>query len=463
MIDPKTLADRFPGDFLFGVATAAFQIEGASKADGRKPSIWDAFSNMPGRVFNRDNGDTACDHYNRLDADLDLIKDMGVEAYRFSIAWPRIIPEGVGRINEPGLDFYDRLIDGCKARGIKTYATLYHWDLPLALMGDGGWTARSTAYAFQRYAKVVMARLGDRLDAVATFNEPWCSVWLSHLYGIHAPGERNMEAALHALHYTNLAHGLAVESIRHVAPNVPVGLVLNAHSVVSGSDNEADKAAAERAFDFHNGAFFDPVFKGEYPESLVSALHHKMPVIEEGDLAVISQKLDWWGLNYYTPMRVADDATDGAEFPATKPAPFVNPEKTDIGWEIFPSAMTDLVAELYGRYDLPEMYITENGAAYNMDVVNGEVDDQPRLDYYAEHLSAAADLVRDGYPLKGYFAWSLMDNFEWAEGYRMRFGLVHVDYETQQRTVKKSGKWYRELASCFPKGNHVLSKPLMEG
>jgi beta-glucosidase len=456
MIDAKTLADRFPGDFLFGVATAAYQIEGATKADGRKPCVWDAFSNMPGRVFNRDNGDVACDHYNRLEEDLDLIKEMGVEAYRFSIAWPRVIPDGVGRINEPGLDFYDRLVDGCKARGIKTYATLYHWDLPLALMGEGGWTARSTAYAFQRYAKVVMARLGDRLDAVATFNEPWCSVWLSHLYGVHAPGEKNMEAALHALHYTNLAHGLGVEAIRHVSPKVPVGLVLNAHSVVSGSESSADRAAAGRAFDFHNGAFFDPVFKGQYPESLLAALGEKMPDIEDGDLSVISQKLDWWGLNYYTPMRVADDATEGAEFPATVPAPFVNEDKTDIGWEIFPSAMTDLVTELYRRYDLPDMYITENGAAYNMGVVDGEVDDQPRLDYYAAHLSAAADLVRDGLPLKGYFAWSLMDNFEWAEGYRMRFGLVHVDYDSQVRTVKKSGKWYRDLAAHFPKGNHTL-------
>ncbi|SIQ13868.1 beta-glucosidase [Rhizobium sp. RU35A] len=454
MIDPKTLADRFPGDFLFGVATAAFQIEGASKADGRKPSIWDAFSNMPGRVFGRHNGDVACDHYNRLDEDLDLIKEMGVEGYRFSIAWPRIIPEGVGRINEPGLDFYDRLVDGCKARGIKTFATLYHWDLPLSLMGDGGWTARSTAHAFQRYAKVVMERLGDRLDAVATFNEPWCSVWLSHLYGVHAPGERNMEAALHAMHYTNLAHGLAVEAIRDAAPTVPVGLVLNAHAVIPGSDSVADRAAAERAFDFHNGAFFEPVFRGQYPESLLAALGDRMPAVEEGDLAVISQKLDWWGLNYYTPMRVCDDPAEEAEFPATLPAPFVNPEKTDIGWEIYPAAMGDLVADLYRRFDLPDMYITENGACYNMDVVDGAVDDQPRLDYYAQHLSVSADLVRDGYPLKGYFAWSLMDNFEWAEGYRMRFGLVHVDYDTQVRTIKKSGLWYRALAGQFPRGNH---------
>lgn len=457
MSDPKILAARFPGDFIFGVATASFQIEGATKEDGRKPSIWDAFSNMPGRVYGRHNGDVACDHYHRLDEDLDLIKAMGVSAYRFSIAWPRIIPEGVGRVNEKGLDFYDRLVDGCKARGIKTFATLYHWDLPLALMGDGGWTARSTAYAFQRYAKVVMSRLGDRLDAVATFNEPWCSVWLSHLYGEHAPGERNMEAALHAMHYTNLAHGLGVEAIREVTPNVPVGLVLNAHSVIAGSESTEDKAASERAFDFHNGAFFGPLFKGEYPPALLEALGDRMPKIEEGDLATISGKLDWWGLNYYTPMRVADDAARSGEFPWTKDAPPKSDQKTDIGWEIYAPALKLLVEDLYRRYDLPEMYITENGAAYNMGVgADGEVDDQPRLDYYADHLSVCADLISDGFPLRGYFAWSLMDNFEWAKGYQMRFGLVHVDYETQIRTIKKSGKWYSALASEFPKGNHRM-------
>jgi len=457
MSDPKILAARFPGDFIFGVATASFQIEGATKEDGRKPSIWDAFSNMPGRVYGRHNGDVACDHYHRLDEDLDLIKAMGVSAYRFSIAWPRIIPEGVGRVNEKGLDFYDRLVDGCKARGIKTFATLYHWALPLALMGDGGWTARSTAYAFQRYAKVVMSRLGDRLDAVATFNEPWCSVWLSHLYGEHAPGERNMEAALHAMHYTNLAHGLGVEAIREVTPNVPVGLVLNAHSVIAGSESTEDKAAAERAFDFHNGAFFGPVFKGEYPPALLEALGDRMPKMEEGDLATISGKLDWWGLNYYTPMRVADDAARSGDFPWAKDAPPKSDQKTDIGWEIHAPALKLLVEDLYRRYDLPEMYITENGAAYNMGVgADREGDDKPRLDYYADHLSVCADLVADGFPLRGYFAWSLMDNFEWAKGYQMRFGLVHVDYDTQIRTIKKSGKWYSALASEFPKGNHRM-------
>lgn len=455
MTDPKILAQRFPGDFVFGVATASFQIEGATKADGRKPSIWDAFSNMPGRVFGRHNGDIACDHYNRLDDDLDLIKSLGVEAYRFSIAWPRIIPEGTGPINEKGLDFYDRLVDGLKARNIKAFATLYHWDLPLALMGDGGWTARTTAYAFQRYAKTVIARLGDRLDAVATFNEPWCSVWLSHLYGIHAPGERNMDAALHALHFTNLAHGLGVDAIRSERPNLPAGIVINAHSVYPGSESKADKAAAERAFDFHNGVFFGPIFKGEYPESFMSALGHRMPDIEDGDMETISRPLDWWGLNYYTPMRVSDDPKAGAEYPATINAKPVSDGKTDIGWEVYAPALGQLVETLNARYDLPDCYITENGACYNMGVENGAVDDQPRLDYIAEHLSVTADLIAKGYPMRGYFAWSLMDNFEWAEGYKMRFGIVHVDYETQVRTIKKSGHWYKALAEEFPGGNHI--------
>ncbi|MCA0344188.1 MAG: family 1 glycosylhydrolase, partial [Proteobacteria bacterium] len=333
------------------------------------------------------------------------------------------------------------LVDGLKARGIKAFATLYHWDLPLMLAGDGGWTARQTAYAYQRYAKTVIARLGDRLDAVATFNEPWCSVWLSHLYGIHAPGERNMDAALHALHFTNLAHGLGVAAIRAERPQLATGLVLNAHSIYAGSAGEADLAAATRAFDFHNGVIFGPVFKGEYPESFLSALGDRMPAIEPGDMETISQPLDWWGLNYYTPMRVAHDVSEGAEFPATVPAPPVTDIRTDIGWEVFAPALGDLIRKLNADYALPACYITENGACYNMEVENGAVDDQPRLDYIAEHLGVTADLIREGYPMRGYFAWSLMDNFEWAEGYRMRFGIVHVDYGTQVRTVKKSGKW----------------------
>jgi beta-glucosidase len=253
-------------------------------------------------------------------------------------------------------------------------------------MGDGGWTARSTAQAFQRYTKVVMERLGDRLDAVATFNEPWCSVWLSHLYGVHAPGERSMDAALHALHYTNLAHGLSVQTIRDVAPKVPVGLVLNAHEIAAGSDSAADLAAAERAIISTTASSFDPVFKGEYPADCLPRLATACRRSKTAIIAIINQKLDWWGLNYYTPMRVADDPTAGAEFPATVGAPPVAKVKTDIGWEVYAPALKSLVERLYARYELPPCYITENGACYNMEVEGGEVDDQPRLDYYADHL-----------------------------------------------------------------------------
>ena len=445
-MSPQRLAQRFPDDFLFGVATAAYQIEGAATADGRKPSIWDAFSHMPGRVKDGDNGDVACDHYNRLEADLDLMSDLGAKAYRFSIAWPRIVPDGVGALNEKGLDLYERLLDGLKARGIKAFATLYHWDLPLALMGRGGWTDRATASAFAEYAGIVTRRLGDRLDTIVTFNEPWCSVYLGHLMGVHAPGERSIEAAMAALHVTNLAHGLGVQAIRAERPEIPTGIVLNAMSVMAGSDSDADRKAEGRANDFHNGAFFGPLFQGAYPQSVLEGCPDLVRHIREGDFETIRQPLDFWGLNYYTPMRVRDDPSSA--FPHVATAPAVRPEKTDIGWEIEPSGLSHVVRDLYGRYTLPEFYITENGAADNTEVENGAVSDTMRLDYVSTHMAVAADLIADNYPLKGYFAWSLMDNFEWAEGYSMRFGIVHVDYETQVRTIKQSGYWYRDLIAA---------------
>ncbi|TCT41803.1 GH1 family beta-glucosidase [Martelella mediterranea] len=447
MIDPKALAGRFPKDFIFGTATASYQIEGAAREDGRKPSIWDAFSHMPGRVYNRDTGDIACDHYHRVEEDLDLMASLGVETYRFSIAWPRIIPDGRGPVNEAGLDFYDRLIDACKARGIKTNATLYHWDLPLTLAGDGGWTVRSTAYAFQRYVQTVMKRFGDRLDFVSTFNEPWCVVYLSHLYGIHAPGEKSIEASVAALHTVNLAHGLAVEAIRQEAPDVAVGIVCNHQAIIPVTDSEEDKAACERAFQFNNGVFFDPIFKGEYPADFMAAYGDIMPKIEDGDLALISQPLDWWGLNYYKPERYKHNPE--APFPSVADGPALNDVFTDIGWEVDASALKFLVHQLYDRYELPDMYITENGACYNMAPVDGVVDDQPRIEYLSEHLGVVADLIEAGRPIKGYYAWSLMDNFEWAEGYKMRFGLIYINYETQERTVKNSGKWFKALAEEF--------------
>jgi beta-glucosidase len=442
---PKDLALRFPGDFLFGVATAAYQIEGATSEDGRKPSIWDAFSKMPGRVYQRHSGDMACDHYHLWESDLDLIKSLGVDAYRFSIAWPRILPDGRGPVNEKGLDFYDRLIDGMVARGLKVYPTLYHWDLPLTLAGDGGWTARSTAEAFADYAEIVVKRLGDRMDALATINEPWCICHLSHLYGIHAPGEKSIEAFAASVHTLNLAHGLGVQAARAVKPDLPMGIVINAHSVYPVSDTPQDRQAADRAFQFNNGIFFEPMFEGSYPADVLSAFGDHMD-IRDGDLETIHQPLDWWGLNYYTPLRVKADTNASAVYPMAETVPPTpGPELTDIGWEVYEKGLSDLLKDLDARYPLPDCYITENGACYNDEPQDGVVNDQRRIDYLEKHFGAIADAREAGVPVKGYFLWSLMDNFEWAEGYKMRFGIVHVDYGTQVRTLKNSALWYRDF------------------
>ncbi|WP_269580927.1 GH1 family beta-glucosidase [Roseibium sp. Sym1] len=445
MVSPKDLAKRFPDDFQFGVATAAYQIEGAVAEDGRKPSIWDAFSKMPGRVYKGHTGDVACDHYHRWEDDLDLIRSLGVDAYRFSIAWPRILPDGRGQVNEKGLDFYDRLIDGMVARGLKVYPTLYHWDLPLMLAGDGGWTARSTAEAFADYAAIVVRRLGDRMDALATINEPWCICHLSHLYGIHAPGEKSPEAFAAAVHTLNLAHGLGVQAARSERADLPMGIVLNAYSIYPATDRPEDKAAAQRAFTFHNGVFFEPLFEGAYPADFLTAFGTSMD-IREGDLDTISQPLDWWGLNYYTPWRVREDSDLEADYPqAVAVPPNEAVPVTDIGWEVFSPGLSDLLKDLHARYSLPDCYITENGACYNDEPVDGVIDDKGRIDYLAAHFGAIADAREAGVPVRGYFLWSLMDNFEWAEGYRMRFGIVHVDYDSQVRTPKASALWYRAL------------------
>ncbi|CTQ53020.1 Beta-glucosidase [Roseibium album] len=445
MASIKALAQRFPEDFLFGVATAAYQIEGAATEDGRKPSIWDAFSKMPGRVYQQHSGDVACDHYHLWESDLDLIKSLGVDAYRFSIAWPRILPDGRGQVNEKGLDFYERLIDGMVERGLKVYPTLYHWDLPLALAGDGGWTARSTAEAFAEYTEIVVRRLGDRMDALATINEPWCICHLSHLYGIHAPGEKSPEAFAAAVHTLNLAHGLGTQAARAVRSDLPMGIVLNAYSIYPASPSPKDEAAAEGAFLFNNDIFFSPIFQGSYHPEILDAFGDKMN-IQDGDLETINQPLDWWGLNYYTPMRIREDTAADADYPRTAIVP---PEQsktlTDIGWEVYEDGLSDLLSELYGRYELPPCFITENGACYNDEPVEGVIADQRRIDYLEKHFQAMANSRDTGIPVKGYFLWSLMDNFEWAEGYKMRFGVVHVDYDTQVRTLKDSALWYKGL------------------
>ncbi|WP_068319007.1 GH1 family beta-glucosidase [Polycladidibacter hongkongensis] len=447
MSSAKQLAARFPKGFMFGVATAAYQIEGAANEGGRKPSIWDAFSKMPGRVFEGHTGEVACDHYHLWESDLDLIKELGVEAYRLSIAWPRVIPDGRGAVNEEGLDFYDRLIDGLVARNIKVFPTLYHWDLPLALAGFGGWTCRDTADAFGEYTSAVVKRLGDRIDGLATLNEPWCASYLSHLIGAHAPGEKSMEAAIASVHTFNLAHGTAVLAARAERADIQMGVVLNSFSTYAASDSAEDKAAVERFYQFNNGAFLSPMFAGKYDEGFLAAHGDKMD-LREGDLERIHQPLDWWGYNFYNPETVKHDPAPDAVYPATIGVPSTDSDvRTDIGWEIRAEGLTDFLVDVYKRYDMPPVYITENGAAYNMGPVDGVVDDQPRLEYYEKHIGAVADALDKGVPLKGYFAWSLMDNYEWAFGYSMRFGIVHVDYETQQRTIKKSGYWYQDLVA----------------
>jgi len=447
MSNSKTTPATFPQDFIFGVATAAYQIEGAANMDGRGPSIWDDFSHSPGNVINNDNGDVACDHYKRWEADLDLIKALNVDAYRFSFSWSRVLPNGTGQINEKGLAFYDRLIDGCLQRGLKPFATLYHWDLPSTLQASGGWTHRDTASAFADYAALMVDRFGDRLASVSTFNEPWCSSILGYLEGIHAPGIKDITLAMKTIHHQHLGHGLAVSQIKSIKPDLPVGIVLNLQSIYPGSNSEENKAAAKRHEEFNNGSFLDPLFKGHYPESVVGALGQNLPEAWRDDLSTIHQPLDFWGLNYYTPARVVAATQPTTVFPHTAQAVSDTPcDRTDIGWEIDASTFEDLILDVYKKYDLPPCYITENGACFNDEPVDGVVDDGRRVNYLNDHIQAVANASKAGIALRGYFAWSLMDNFEWAEGYSMRFGLVHVDYRTQQRTVKKSGQWYAELA-----------------
>lgn len=441
----ESLARRFPKDFQFGVATAAYQIEGAVEEDGRKPSIWDAFSHTPGRVLNGDTGDVACDHYHRFAEDLAIAADLGVDAYRFSVAWPRVMPDGEGAVNQRGLAFYDRLVDTVLEKGMTPHLTMHHWDLPLGAHGWGGWTARRTAHAFADLSTVVMKCLGDRLGAVATINEPWCVSILSYLLGVHAPGETNIEAALSAVHTVNLAHGLCVDAVRAVRPDLPVGVVLNMEVIHPATGSEADAAAARRRHLFNNGLFCGPIFDGKYPEEVVDAYRDVFPEIRPGDMEIISRPLDFFGLNYYAPARIVD--APGTPYPSADCAPPApGTPVTAMGWEVAPKSLGHALRELSRSWKLPPIHITENGAAFD-DVVSadGAIHDERRLAYLRDHLIEIAGLIEAGVDIRSYFAWSLLDNFEWSKGYARRFGLVHVDYATQKRTLKDSGAWYRSL------------------
>ena len=430
----------FPADFVWGVATSSYQIEGAAAEDGRGQSIWDTFCRTPGKVANGDSGDVACDHYHRWESDLDLIASLGVNAYRFSIAWPRIVPNGRGRIEPRGLDFYDRLVDGMLDRGLAPYATLYHWDLPQALEDEGGWTNRGIVDAFVAYADAVTARLGDRVVSWATLNEPWCSAFLGYAKGEHAPGRTSFAEGLQAAHHLLLAHGSALPAMRRNAPNAEHGIVLNLNPTYPASDAPDDRAAARRYDGFFNRWYLEPILHGSYPEDAWKGYGDVVPTVRGGDLEIMRREIDFLGVNYYSRVVVADG--DGP-WPRTRGVAGSGPV-TEMGWEVYPQGLTDLLVRLDRDYVIPALHITENGAAYPDALDGGEVHDADRVRYFEGHISAVADARARGVPVAGYFAWSLMDNFEWAHGYDKRFGIVHVDYDTQERTLKDSARWYRE-------------------
>jgi beta-glucosidase len=424
----------FPNNFVWGTATSAYQIEGAAAEDGRGPSIWDTFSHTPGKTINGDTGDVACDHYNRYAEDLDLVAKMGLNAYRFSIAWPRVQPLGEGAWNEKGLAFYDRLVDGMLQRGIAPHVTLYHWDLPQALQDKGGWLSRDTAYRFADYAAGVANRLGDRVATICTHNEPWCTAYLGHHIGKFAPGISDPAATVQVAHHLLLSHGLALQAMRAAGCKVPLGIVLNQSSATPATESAADAALAEREYARFVRWYMDPIFLKQYPAAAEMEFH---PTVAENDFEIIAQPLDFLGVNYYTRIWAS-----AAQPP--RPAPKLLGE-TDMGWEIYPEGLTELLVRIHRDYKLPPVYITENGMANVDEVVNGRVMDTERIDYLSRHLDAIAQARRAGVDVQGFFYWSLLDNYEWDSGYAKRFGLVHVDYATQKRTPKESAHWYRDF------------------
>jgi beta-glucosidase len=431
----------FPDDCIWGAATASYQIEGAVAVDGRGPSIWDIFSHTPGKTVNGDTGDVACDHYHRWREDIGIMRELGLQAYRFSIAWPRVIPNGRGPINPAGLDFYDRLVDELLANDIQPFATLYHWDLPQALEDEGGWPHRQTADRFAEYVDAVTRRLGDRVTHWITLNEPWVAAMLGYYMGIHAPGRTSLADGLAAAHTLLLGHGQAMETITANVPAAEVGITLNLSSVYPGTDKSQDVEAARLADGTLNRWFLDPLFKGSYPEDVVRAVGDAMPEVRDGDLNRIAQPVNFLGVNYYSPQHVVRDPNGplGVGMVDRKG------EHTAMGWLVQPEGLRDLLVRLNEDYG-PALYVTENGAAYDdPPPTNGRVPDPRRAAYIHDHLLACDEAIRNGVPLRGYFCWSLLDNFEWAEGYSKRFGITFVDYPTEERTIKESGRWYRRV------------------
>jgi beta-glucosidase len=434
----------FPDSFAWGVATAAYQIEGAVAEDGRGESVWDRFCATEGKVRNGDTGAVACDFYHRYRDDVALMAELGVNAFRLSVAWPRVLPDGRGRVNPAGLDFYDRLVDELLAVGIKPFVTLYHWDLPQALEDRGGWPRRDTADAFAEYVEVVMGRLGDRVERWITLNEPQVAAWQGYGWGKHAPGRTSERDALAAAHHLLLSHGRAVEILRREAPRAQVGITLDVSPVYPASNGESDREAARHFDGFHNRWFLDPVFRGSYPADLLEHFGANAPRVEDGDFGLISAPLDFMGLNYYRREVVAHSENGGAH---TVRIP--DSDYTDMGWEVSPEGLYDLLVRLKDEYGPRAIYVTENGAAFgDLRAHDGSVRDPERQHYLQEHIREIGRALGAGVPIAGYFVWSFLDNFEWAHGYSKRFGIVYVDYPTLARIPKSSFYWYRDFIAA---------------
>ncbi|GAB7126648.1 GH1 family beta-glucosidase [Silvimonas sp. JCM 19000] len=437
----------FPRDFVWGVATSSFQIEGATTEGGRGASIWDTFCATPGKIIDGTDGTVVCDHYHRYKEDVAIMADLGLDAYRFSIAWPRVQPAGSGAWNEEGFKFYENLLDELDAKGLKAHVTLYHWDLPQALQDVGGWGNRETAYRFAEYAAEVGRRFGNRVASIATHNEPWCTAYLGNFHGRFAPGFTDIALANQVSHHLLLSHGLGIKALRELGISAQLGIVLNQSDADPATDSAADKRQAQLEYENFTGWFMDPIFKGHYPPLALEVYGDAAPKVEPGDFDIIGQKIDFLGVNYYF-----------RAWCSTQNPPIEPPRAlgiTDMGWEIYPKGLTDLLVRINREYpNLPPILITENGMANPDRVEDGAVHDPQRSQFLQQHLSALKDAMDQGVDVRGYFEWSLLDNFEWDSGLSKRFGIVHVDYDTQKRTLKDSAHWYREFVSQQKRGNH---------
>ncbi len=434
---------QFPETLKWGAATASYQIEGAANEDGRSPSIWDTFSHAPGNVRNGDHGDEACNSYHLYKEDVQHLKKLGVDLYRFSIAWPRVMPEGRGELNPKGVAYYQNLIDELIENGIEPMITLYHWDLPQVLQDKGGWENRDTIDAFNEYAVAMFKEFGDKVSKWITINEPWCASFLSNYLGAHAPGKTDLQAGVDVAHHLMVAHGKAVQSFRELLPDGEIGYAPNTGWLEPFSNKQEDIDACKRAMMWQKEWFMDPVFKGSYPETLITIFenHNAKLKLEDGDLELISQPIDFMGINYYTGSLGRYKEGEGLFEVEEIPLDY---RKTDIGWPIYADGFYNVLTDLYETYGDVPIYITENGACYNHEVEDGRVHDQERIDYLKQHLTSLHRAIESGVPIKGYIVWSLLDNFEWAFGYEKRFGIIHVNYRTFERTPKDSYYWYRQ-------------------